>query len=153
MHLLTGLFGAPGAAMEMLERATAVGGDLWPQVSCREIVFQMSLLSPYFFSEVAGFNEVMSVPADARAKFYADPDWRDRARPDVDAASSGAYDRISVEETSAHPEIIGRTMTSVAAERGVHPFDLMFDLALEETLTTRFRVVSRNEEPVEHAHW
>ena len=55
--LLTGLFGAPGAAMEMLERATAVGGDLWPQVSCREIVFQMSLLSPYFFSEVAGFNE------------------------------------------------------------------------------------------------
>ena len=66
--LLTGLFGEPGAAMEMLERASAVGGDIWPQVSCREIVFQMSLLSPYYFSEVAGFNEVMSVPADARAK-------------------------------------------------------------------------------------
>ena len=79
--LLTGLFGAPGAAMEMLERASAVGGDIWPQVSCREIVFQMSLLSPYYFSEVAGFDEVMSVPADARAKVYADPEWRNRARP------------------------------------------------------------------------
>jgi N-acyl-D-aspartate/D-glutamate deacylase len=148
--LLTGLFGPPGAAMQMLEEATAVGGDLWPQVSCCEIVFQMSLLSPYFFSEVAGFDEVMAVPADARAKVYADPDFRDKARPDVERPRSGAYDRISVEETVKHTELIGRTMNEVAKERGVHPFDLMLDLALEETLTTRFRVVSRNEEPIEH---
>jgi N-acyl-D-aspartate/D-glutamate deacylase len=148
--LLTGLFGEPGAAMEMLERASAVGGDIWPQVSCREIVFQMSLLSPYFFSEVAGFNEVMSVPADARAKVYADPEWRDRARRDVGRPRPGAYERISIEETSAHPALVGRTMSSVAAERGVHPFDLMLDLALAEDLATRFRVVSRNDEPVEH---
>jgi N-acyl-D-aspartate/D-glutamate deacylase len=148
--LLTGLFGEPGAAMEMLERASAVGGDIWPQVSCREIVFQMSLLSPYFFSEVAGFNEVMSVPADARAKVYADPVWRDRARSDVERPRPGAYDRISIEETRAHPELVGRTMASVANERGVHPFDLMLDLALQEDLSTRFRVVSRNDEPVEH---
>jgi N-acyl-D-amino-acid deacylase len=148
--LLTGLFGAPGAAIEMLERASAVGGDIWPQVSCREIVFQMSLLSPYFFSEVAGFNEVMSVPADARAKVYADPVWRDLARADVERPRIGAYDRISIEETVAHPDLVGRTMASVAAERGLHPFDLMLDLALEEDLATRFRVVSRNDEPVEH---
>ncbi len=148
--LLTGLFGEPGAAMEMLERASAVGGDIWPQVSCREIVFQMSLLSPYYFSEVAGFNEIMSVPADARGKIYADPDWRDRARGDIPRPRPGAFDRISIEETSAHPDLIGRTMTSVAAERGVHPFDLMLDLALSEDLATRFRVVSRNDEPVEH---
>lgn len=148
--LLTGLFGEPGAAMEMLERASAVGGDIWPQVSCREIVFQMSLLSPYFFSEVAGFNEVMSVPADARGKVYADPDWRDRARADIPRPRPGAFERISIEETSAHPELIGRTMASVAAERGVHPFDLMLDLALAENLATRFRVVSRNDEPIEH---
>ena len=148
--LLTGLFGEPGAAMEMLERASAVGGDIWPQVSCREIVFQMSLLSPYYFSEVAGFNEIMSVPADARGKIYADPDWRDRARGDIPRPRPGAFDRISIEETSAHRDLIGRTMTSVAAERGVHPFDLMLDLALAEDLATRFRVVSRNDEPVEH---
>jgi len=148
--LLTGLFGAPGAAMELLEEATAVGGDIWPQVSCREIVFQMSLLSPYFFSEVAGFDEIMSVPADTRAKLYADPDWRDRARPDVERPRVGAYHRISVEETQRHTDLVGRTMHDVAQERGVHPFDLMLDLALAETLATRFRVVSRNEEPIEH---
>jgi len=148
--LLTGLFGAPGAAMEMLERASAVGGDIWPQVSCREIVFQMSLLSPYYFSEVAGFGEVMSVPADARAKVYADPEWRNRARPDVGRPRPDAYHRISIEETGAHPELVGLTMASLAAARGVDPFDLMLDLALEEDLRTRFRVVSRNDEPVEH---
>ena len=148
--LLTGLFGAPGAALEMLERATAVGGDLWPQVSCREIVFQMSLQSPYFFSEVAGFNEVMSVPASQRAAVYADPAWRARARADVERPRPGAYQRISIEETTKHPELIGRTMADVADERGVHPFDLLLDLALDENLATRFRVVSRNEEPIEH---
>ncbi len=148
--LLTGLFGEPGAAMEMLERASSVGADLWPQVSCREIVFQMSLMSPYFFSEVSGFNEIMASPAESRARLYADPAWRDRARPDVERPRPGAYERISIEETTVHAGLVGRTMASVASERGVHPFDLMLDLALQEGLATRFRVVSRNDEPVEH---
>jgi N-acyl-D-aspartate/D-glutamate deacylase len=149
--LLTGLFGPPGAAMEMLERASAVGGDIWPQVSCRQIVFQMSLLSPYFFSEVAGFGEIMSLPAESRAGLYADPSWRDRARPDVVRPRPGAYDRISIEETRLHGDLVGQTMAALAGRRRVHPFDLMLDLALEEDLVTRFRVVSRNDEPVEHA--
>lgn len=148
--LLTGLFGAPGAAMELLEKARAVSDDIWPQVSCREIVFQMSLLSPYFFSEVRGFDEVMALPAEARATLYADAGWRDRARPDVERPRVGAYHRISIEETRLHGDLVGRTMHDLGHERGVHPFDLMLDLALAETLTTRFRVVSRNDEPVEH---
>jgi N-acyl-D-aspartate/D-glutamate deacylase len=148
--LLTGLFGAPGAAIEMLERASAVGGDIWPQVSCRQIVFQMSLLSPYYFSEVAGFDEVMAVPAESRAALYANPAWRDRARPDVFRPRPGAYERISIEETRLHRQLIGRTLASLAGERGVDPFDLLLDLALEENLATRFRVVSRNDEPIEH---
>jgi N-acyl-D-aspartate/D-glutamate deacylase len=149
--LLTGLFGAPGAAIEMLERASAVGGDIWPQVSCRQIVFQMSLRSPYYFSEVAGFDEIMAVPAESRAAIYADPAWRERARPDVFRPRPGAYDRISIEETQEHRQLIGRTMATLAAERGVDPFDLLLDLALQENLATRFRVVSRNDEPIEHA--
>jgi N-acyl-D-aspartate/D-glutamate deacylase len=148
--LLTGLFGPPGAALELLEKAKAVeGADIWPQVSCREIVFQMTLESPYYFGQVPAFKEALAVSRDERAKVYADKDWRDRARPDVLVARPGAYDRISIEETTKHRDLRGRTMNDLAAERGVHPFDLLLDLALEENLETRFRIVSRNEDPVE----
>jgi N-acyl-D-amino-acid deacylase len=147
--LLTGLFGPQGAAMEMLERASAVGGDIWPQVSTREIVFQMTLESPYYFGQVPAFKEALELPRDVRAKVYADPEWRDRARPDVLVARPGAYDRISIEETEMYRDLRGRSMNELAAERGVHPFDLMLDLALAEHLDTRFRIVSRNEDPVE----
>jgi N-acyl-D-aspartate/D-glutamate deacylase len=149
--LLTGLFGPRGAAMEMLERASAVGGDIWPQVSCREIVFQMTLESPYYFGQVPAFKDALELPRDTRAKVYADADWRDRARPDVLVARPGAYDRISIEETELYRDLRGRTMNELAAERGVHPFDLLLDMALEEDLQTRFRIVSRNEDPVELA--
>src|SRR5436190_5197187 len=147
--LLTGLFGPPGAAVEMLERASAVGGDIWPQVSCREIVFQMTLESPYYFGQVPAFVEALELPRDTRALKYADPAWRDRARPDVLVARPGAYDRISIEETEKYRDLRGRSMNDLAAERGVHPFDLMLDLALAENLNTRFRILSRNEEPIE----
>lgn len=149
--LLTGLFGPPGAAMELLEKASSVGGDLWPQVSCREIVFQMSMQSPYYFSEVAGFDEVMSRSVEDRQQIYADAAWRDRARADVERPRPGAYERISIEETTQHRDLIGVPMAEVGRRQGKHPFDAMLDAALAEGLTTRFRVVSRNDEPVEHA--
>src|SRR3954451_12885624 len=132
--LLTGLFGPPGAALELLERATAVGGDIWPQVSCREIVFQMTLESPYYFGQVPAFEEALAVPRDARAKIYADHEWRDRARPDVLVARPGAYDRISIEETKQSRDRRGRSLNDLGAERDVHPFDLMLDLALDEDM-------------------
>jgi N-acyl-D-aspartate/D-glutamate deacylase len=149
--LLTGLFGGPGAAMALLERASAVGGDIWPQVSCREIVFQMSLTNPYYFNLVPAFSEVIGQHgADLRDRF-ADPAWRDRARPDVLKARPGAYDRISIGESELHRDLRGPSIAQLAEKEGRHPFDLMLDLALEEDLATRFRIVSRNEDPVELA--
>ena len=147
--LLTGLFGGPGAALEMLDRACAIGGDFWPQVTCREIVFQMTLESPYYFGQVPAFGEALSVPRDERKAVYADPAWRDRARPQILSVRPGAWDRISIEETDMYPEMVGPSIKDLAAERGVHPFDLMLDLALAEDMNTRFRIVSRNEDPVE----
>ncbi|HVX19965.1 MAG TPA: amidohydrolase family protein [Acidimicrobiales bacterium] len=144
--LLTGLFGGHGAAMALLEQASAVGADFWPQVSCREIVFQMSLGNPYYFNQVPAFSEVIGRDPDEQRQRYADSDWRSRVKPDVLAARPGAYDRISVEETEIHGDLRGRTMAALAAERGAHPFDVMMDLALEEDLATRFRIVSRNDD-------
>jgi N-acyl-D-aspartate/D-glutamate deacylase len=41
---------------------------------------------------------------------------------------------------------MGRTLAEIADERGVHPLDAAIDLALEENLKTRFRVVLANDD-------
>jgi N-acyl-D-aspartate/D-glutamate deacylase len=147
--LLTGLHGGPGASLELLEKASAVGGDLWPQLSCREIVFQMSMADPYYFGQAAAFEEILKLPRAERARLYADPAWRERARPDAQKIRPNFPEKASIEETRLHRALRGRPLGEIAAERGVHPLDLALDLALEEDLETRFRIVSRNDDPVE----
>lgn len=148
--LLTGLFGGHGAALEMLDAASAVGGNLWPQVSCREIVFQMTLEDPYYFGRAPLFqSRVLSVPRSQRAAVYADREWREAVLPQVLSIRPGWFDKISIQETQKHPSLIGRSIADIAAERGTEPFDLLLDLALEEDLKTRFRVVSLNDDEEE----
>jgi len=62
-----------------------------------------------------------------------------------------SFSQASIQETEAHPELVGRSVADVAEERGVEPFDLMADLALEEGLRTRFRMVLANHDEEELA--
>jgi N-acyl-D-aspartate/D-glutamate deacylase len=45
----------------------------------------------------------------------------------------------------------GPTLAELAAQRGVEPLDLMIDLALEDDLATRYRIVLANDDDVELA--
>ena len=57
-----------------------------------------------------------------------------------------------MQETERHSELIGGpSLAELAAERGTDPFDLMVDLALDEDLRTRFRVVLANDDEAELA--
>src|SRR5436190_2482651 len=90
---------------------------------------------------------------DVMKKAYSYPEWRARAKQQlVDIASQtdfldgdidGYYRRTSVEETEKHEDLRGIPIAEVAAERGVHPFDLMMDLSVEDELKTRFRNLPR----------
>jgi N-acyl-D-amino-acid deacylase len=156
--LLTGLFGARGTAMKMLEEAAAVGGDVWPQVSTRYITTQFQLRDALlFWAPLPAFREVLALPDEERDSLYRDPVWRDRARAqayssDYEPAMHpiGKY-TFYVEETTEHSDIKNLDVAKLAADRGVDMFDLMIDLALEENLETRFGVVIDNNDPVELA--
>ena len=147
--LLTGLFGEHGKTIEMLDAASAISGDIWPQVSCREIVFLMTMNDPYYFGTVPAFVRVLAASREDRAAVYADRRWREEAKSQVLDHRPGAYDRASIAETTHHAELIGRRISDVARERNVDPFDLWLDLALADNLKTRFRIVSRNDDEVE----
>ena len=82
---------------------------------------------------------------------YADPAWRARAKEQFPAYRPMWWDMAWIKESQRFPELLGRTVADVAAERDVDPWDLMLDLALEENLQTRFAIVSRNGDKEEHA--
>ena len=135
----------PGAALRTVERGAALPGEVYPQIACRPIVMQTTLADPTPLGEIDEWKEVLALPREQRADLYRDPSWRDRARPTTLETWAHRWSKIDVEETKIHADLVGRRLDELAAERGTTPFDLMLDLALEEGLATRFRVVMDND--------
>jgi N-acyl-D-aspartate/D-glutamate deacylase len=135
----------PGAALRTVDRGAALPGEVYPQVACRPIVMQVNLDDPSPLGEIDAWKEVLALPRDQRAARYRDASWRDRARPSTLATWSHRWPKIDVEETGIHGDVVGVPLDRLAAERGTTPFDLMLDLALEDPMATRFRVVMDND--------
>ncbi len=49
-----------------------------------------------------------------------------------------------IADVPGHPEMAERTLAELAAERGIHPTDMMLDLSLETELEARFRMPVAN---------
>ena len=142
----TALSAAP-EAFAVLDKAADFGGDVWPQVACRPIVFQVTLAEPAPFATADAFAEALSLPAAERDTFYRNEEWRARAREDMRRQWARGWGNVYVQETDAHPELAdGRSLETIAAERGVDPLDVMCDVALDDHLHTRFRVVVANND-------
>ena len=142
----TALNATPGA-FRLLDKAADRGGQVWPQVACRPIVFQVTLAEPALFARADAFAEVLSVPVAERARFYRDPSWRERARADAARQWYYGWDKVFVQETLTHPELAdGPSLAEIAAQRGMDPLDVACDVALDDDLATRFRVVVANDD-------
>jgi N-acyl-D-aspartate/D-glutamate deacylase len=135
----------PGAALRTVERGAALPGEVYPQIACRPIVMQTSMADPTPLGEIDEWKEVLALPREQRADLYRDQSWRDRARPTTLETWAHRWSKIDVEETETHRDLVGRRLDELAEERGTTPFDLMLDLALDEGLVTRFRVVMDND--------
>jgi N-acyl-D-aspartate/D-glutamate deacylase len=131
------------------DAARAAGGEVWPQISVRPLVFQMNLREPFTFNMAPTFAELMAGSLEDRIRAYGDPAWRERANDDLMHGTTFRpnWDSLEIAETSTHPELVDRKVVEVAAERGVSPLDVMLDLSLEENLETRFRSVLANNDP------
>ncbi|HVJ97880.1 MAG TPA: amidohydrolase family protein [Acidimicrobiia bacterium] len=136
--------------MEANTAARAEGIEVWPQVSCRPLTFQMNLREPFTFNMRPAFQELMDAPIETRIAAYRDPAWRAKAWEQLSGPARGLgsnFDSLSVAESSAHPELVGRRVVDIAEERGGTPFDAMLDVSLDENLETRFSSVLANNDP------
>jgi N-acyl-D-amino-acid deacylase len=148
--------GSPFASnmAELSARERANGVDVWPQVTCRPLTFRMTLVEPFTFNTVPAFAALMDRPREQRVAAYRDPSWRAAAQEELDHGRvfRPRWERVTIAETRDHPELEGRSVASIAAERGVAPLDALLDVALSEDLTTRVRTILANDDEamIEH---
>ena len=64
------------AAYSAEQRANGV--DVWPQVTCRPLTFQMNMKDPFTFNMRPIFKALMDTPIEERLAAYSDPSWRER---------------------------------------------------------------------------
>ena len=127
--------------------ARASGVDVWPQVSCRPLVFQMNLSEPFSLNTFPNFAALMDAPIAERKAAYRDPAWRDATQQQLTSGGFSLFNTasLSVAESPNRPDLEGRRVVEVADQLGVTPLDVLLDVSLADGLTTRFSSVLAND--------
>jgi N-acyl-D-aspartate/D-glutamate deacylase len=127
--------------------ARASGVDVWPQVSCRPLVFQMNLSEPFSLNTFPNFAALMDAPTADRLAAYRDPAWREATQQQLTSGAFSLFNSasLSVAESPTRPDLEGRRVVEVADQLGVTPLDVLLDLSLADDLTTRFWSVLAND--------
>jgi N-acyl-D-amino-acid deacylase len=132
----------------MAEHATAraSGVNVWPQVSCRPLVFQMNLAEPFSLNTFPNFADLMDRPAERRMAAYRDPAWRSATLEQITSGSFSLFNTasLSVAESTTRPDLVGRSVVELAEEQDVTPLDILLDLSLADDLASRFWSVLAN---------
>jgi N-acyl-D-aspartate/D-glutamate deacylase len=94
-----------------------------------------------------GWREIFALPIPERMERLADPEVRRRLDDAAHSKEAGIlaalanWQNLVIEETfsEANTGLAGRTVGSIAAERGQEPFDALVDVALADRLRTGLR--------------
>ena len=145
------LFARPEGAhlptVELHEKCVAGGAVVWPQVTPRPLTMQFTMADAYSLNTGTVFGELLKVSRAVRLAAYRDREWRALAAADLDHSKmKPRWETFEVSESPRFPDLVGRRVSDLAAERGVSPLDVMCDLALAEDLETRFRAYIANDD-------
>src|SRR5262249_26700641 len=124
----------------------AAGAGVYAQVTCRPIVQDFLMSQPNSFYPLPAFSQLVPMTVDERARTYADPSWRAAAWEQLDSGKwvNPRWKTFVIAESDTHPELVGRSLADVAAERGCTCVDVMCDVALDDGLATRFNITFAN---------
>ncbi len=133
------------------DAARTDGVEVWPQVSCRPLVFQMNLEEPFTLNMWPRFAALMAGSRAERIAAYRDPTWRAATWDELQRRVGGAppvnWPALSVAESDARPDLIGRLVLELAEEWACTPLDVLLDISLDDDLSTRFWSVLANNDP------
>jgi N-acyl-D-aspartate/D-glutamate deacylase len=142
--LLTFPGGGHMKAVEIHREYSEKGAQVWPQVSCRPLSFSMTMHEPFTLNTNPVVAALANGSADDRRAAFADPAWREK----VNTAWTlpPRWQTFEVMESRKHPELVGRVLTDLAAERGAEPLDVLLDLAVEDLDGLRVKTIIANDD-------
>jgi len=127
-------------------RAREEGLELIPQTSCRPTLTNFRLVGMGIFDQLPSWGRVMKAARAELPMVFREPAFRAAFKQDVTGEFEGYrmfkgdWDgvKILLVESPALEDRIGKTVAEIAAERGADPYDVFFDVALEDDLETEF---------------
>ncbi len=139
--------------VDLLERINAAGGTSWAQVHTRQFGVLLSFLTRLPFDNLPLWSELRTRPLDEQRRALADPATRGAL---VDAAENGDYGRAIGAEARkpdwdhVYPLTAGlppyRSITEIAAQRGVSPMEAFCAEALAGDLESFFIQAAANQD-------
>ncbi|HEX7095374.1 MAG TPA: amidohydrolase family protein [Acidimicrobiales bacterium] len=150
--LLTSPTGNHKRLVDLNREGWEKGAQVWPQVTPRPLMFAMVMSEPFTLNVNREFAALMGKSVDERRRAYADPAWRAKVVEafKTQTAMRPRWDTYEIGESSAHPELVGRRLDAIAAERGCAPLDALLDIALDEPgLELRVKAVIANDDTSE----
>lgn len=139
------------ASKAFLDASAALGAPVYSLLMTRPLNGPFTLRGGTTrYQGVPLWDELMSLPPDERRAWLQDDDQRARLRdaidhPNTDPAKGSTLPppiwesmRFEASSDPGSQAYLGWTLHVIAAERGVHPADAMFDLALADDLDAVF---------------
>ncbi len=145
--LLAGALGPDGhrRVLEDTLELQRQGVEIYPQVACRPLNFEFQWKAPFPFESMELFKPVSQADREGKKKIYADPAFRAAFRErGTRGGIAGRWEDTVVSSYEPDPSLEERNVAELAAERGVHPIDLVLDLGLATNLEARFRIAVMN---------
>jgi N-acyl-D-aspartate/D-glutamate deacylase len=131
--------------LAFVREASAQGMRLHPQFTTNALGLHLKLCDTFIFDELPTWRSVLTAPEPERSRQLHDRSVRTRLAAEFDSpagrSAAFSWDLLEVEgvRNDAHRGWIGRSVTELAAERGVDPLDAFLDVSLEESLETQWR--------------
>jgi N-acyl-D-amino-acid deacylase len=131
------------------DAAWAEGIEVWPQVSCRPLVFQMNLMEPFTLNMRPSFAGLMGKSKEERIAAFRDPAWREKALAEAGGAGGAIpvnWANIAVASSESHPDLADKPVLELAEEWGCSPLDVVLNISLDDNLEARFWSVLANND-------
>jgi N-acyl-D-aspartate/D-glutamate deacylase len=145
--LLAGALGPDGhrKVLDDHQNMQRQGLAVYPQVACRPLNFEFQFSAPFPYESMEIFRPVSAADRDGKKRIYADPAFRKAFRErGTRGGIAGRWEDTVVSACPQDAALEEQNVARLAEARGVHPVDLVLDLALASDLEARFRIAVMN---------
>jgi N-acyl-D-aspartate/D-glutamate deacylase len=127
------------------EAANDQGLRILPMFRANPQDFFFCLADTFIFDDVPSVRDALVLPPGRREAALRDPDRRRTMRDELATVRRSVtfdWERVRVGSVADEARRVdeGRSITALAEERGIHPFDAVLDIALADNLQTVFRI-------------